>query len=170
MVDHPMSQIQPLLPRDQKHQFPFDVECILLLCPAKALCKPLNVRIHNKAFDYPKSIAQNDVGRFPSHSWYLDHLGHRWWDFTLIVSDQILASCTNLLCLFSVKACWLDVLLQFFLTHLGIIFGTAIFLEEIFGHSVDTLVGTLSGKLSGDKEFKWVRKGQIIFGMGIQGA
>src|ERR1700730_945155 len=106
MMDHPMGQIQPLLPRDQAYQLLFDFHCILLVCPAKALCKPLDMGIDNEAFCGPKSVAQDNIGRFPSHSWYLDHLGHRWWDVTFIVSDQILASCTNLLGLLAIKTCW----------------------------------------------------------------
>ena len=68
MEDHQVTDVDPVLFRNDLHQVPFDFFRVILPRESKALGDTPDMSIDNDSHGFPERGSQDDVGGFPSYS------------------------------------------------------------------------------------------------------
>jgi len=126
----------------------------LFLGNAEPPREPLNVGVDDDALNDLMAVLENDVGRFPADTRELGEFIHRIRHRAVVVVDNGLTGRANVARLVVVVGDRVEILGEFLLIDGGVLYGAVVFLEEIGGNRVNSLVGTLRREDNGDQQFE----------------
>jgi len=68
MLDQSMTEIRPLLLREQRHQILLDLDWVIVLGQTQPARQAMHVRINDHTFVLAEPRAQDHVGRLPGNA------------------------------------------------------------------------------------------------------
>lgn len=158
MLDHPMTERDPLILGNEPHEVLFNLLRVFLSGETQPLTDACDVGIHNHSRRDSISGSQDDVGCFSSHAGERDQIVHRGRNLPAVFFIQNSAAFPNISGLVPVKTGTLNVLFQFSQWHGRVVPGGAILFEEVFCHLIDAFIRALGGKYCRHQKLQGIGK------------
>jgi len=157
MRNNDMAESRPVSLRDYVGQIEFQLYRIAVLGEPQSPRQTNDVRVAGDAGD-AEGVAQDAIGRFPSHPGKGQQLLHRVGNGAVVVLDDSGARAFDIEGLVAIESRGSDVRFDLFQIGIGPVVGRGVLLEQLLCHHVDPFIRALRRENRGDQQFQRIHK------------
>jgi hypothetical protein len=159
-----MAEPYALLFRHQRREIELDLVRIRVLCECESLRETHDMGVDADGL-LPESVAEDDIGCFPSHTGKREQIVQFVGDFALEALDDFAAAIMDRLCFIAVEIDFVDFTFQLRRRGLGVVFRGSVFFEKVDSHPVDEIVPGLRCQDQRDEQLQGIVKIQVELGV-----